>query len=98
MMFHAEVVHRDGVAVGYIRAASYGHTLGGAVGLAMIATPDGAPLDAAWIEGGTLGGRHRGHAVPGDRVAEAALRSGEQEDQGLGRGPCSRTPPGSATS
>jgi 4-methylaminobutanoate oxidase (formaldehyde-forming) len=36
LMFHAEVVRRDGVAVGYVRAASYGHTLGGAVGLAMI--------------------------------------------------------------
>ncbi len=36
LMFHAEVVLRDGVAVGYVRAASYGHTLGGAVGLAMI--------------------------------------------------------------
>ena len=36
LMFHAEVVRRDGVAVGYLRAASYGHTLGGAVGLAMI--------------------------------------------------------------
>jgi heterotetrameric sarcosine oxidase gamma subunit len=36
LMFHAEVVRRDGRAVGYVRAASYGHTLGGAVGLAMI--------------------------------------------------------------
>ena len=36
LMFHAEVVRRDGVSVGYVRAASYGHTLGGAVGLAMI--------------------------------------------------------------
>jgi 4-methylaminobutanoate oxidase (formaldehyde-forming) len=36
LMFHAEVVHRDGVPVGYVRAASYGHTLGGAVGLTMI--------------------------------------------------------------
>jgi 4-methylaminobutanoate oxidase (formaldehyde-forming) len=36
LMFHAEVVHRDGVPVGYVRAGSYGHTLGGAVGLAMI--------------------------------------------------------------
>jgi 4-methylaminobutanoate oxidase (formaldehyde-forming) len=36
LMFHAEVVRRDGLPVGYIRAASYGHTLGGAVGLAMI--------------------------------------------------------------
>ncbi len=36
LMFHAEVVYRDGRPLGYIRAASYGHTLGGAVGLAMI--------------------------------------------------------------
>src|SRR5262249_60000559 len=41
MMFHAEVVRRDGVPVGYVRAASYGHTLGGAVGLVMV-EPKGA--------------------------------------------------------
>jgi len=51
MLFHAEPVHRDGVPVGYVRAASYGHTLGGAVGLAMIDA--GGPLDAKWIEAGT---------------------------------------------
>jgi len=50
LMFHAEVVHRDGVPVGYIRAASYGHTLGGAVGLAMISADQ--PIDAAWIAAG----------------------------------------------
>jgi glycine cleavage system aminomethyltransferase T/glycine/D-amino acid oxidase-like deaminating enzyme len=36
LMFHAEVLRRDGLPVGYVRAASYGHTLGGAVGLAMV--------------------------------------------------------------
>ncbi len=36
MMFHAEIVYRNGRQVGYVRAASYGHTLGGAVGLAMV--------------------------------------------------------------
>ena len=51
MMWHAEIVHRDGKPVGYVRAASYGHTLGGAVGLAMIDA--GQPLDAAWIAAGT---------------------------------------------
>ncbi len=34
MMYHAEVVLRDGVIVGDVRAASFGHTLGGSVGLA----------------------------------------------------------------
>ncbi len=51
MMFHAEIVHRDGKPLGYIRAASYGHTLGGAVGLAMIEADQ--PIDGKWIEAGT---------------------------------------------
>ncbi|HEY8094226.1 MAG TPA: glycine cleavage T C-terminal barrel domain-containing protein, partial [Acidimicrobiales bacterium] len=50
-MFHAEVVHRDGAPVGYIRAASYGHTLGGAVGLAMIEA--GQPITGAYVDAGT---------------------------------------------
>jgi 4-methylaminobutanoate oxidase (formaldehyde-forming) len=50
MMFHAEIVRRNGVEVGYIRAASYGHTLGGAVGLAMIEADE--PIDTAWINAG----------------------------------------------
>ena len=50
MMFHAEVVHREGKPVGYVRAASYGFTLGGAVGLAMIEAD--APIDQAWLDAG----------------------------------------------
>jgi 4-methylaminobutanoate oxidase (formaldehyde-forming) len=53
MLFHAEPIWRDGVAVGYVRAASYGHTLGGAVGLAMIDTgASGTPLTQAWLDAG----------------------------------------------
>ncbi|WP_244923840.1 GcvT family protein [Enhygromyxa salina] len=51
LMFHAELVLRDGVEVGYIRAASYGHTLGGAVGLAMIEA-EGVALDQAYLDAG----------------------------------------------
>jgi glycine cleavage system aminomethyltransferase T/glycine/D-amino acid oxidase-like deaminating enzyme len=50
LMFHAEVVHRDGIEVGYVRAASYGHTLGGAVGLAMVEAP--GPVDQSWLDSG----------------------------------------------
>ncbi|HUP57144.1 MAG TPA: aminomethyltransferase family protein, partial [Bdellovibrionota bacterium] len=50
MMFHAEIVRRNGRAVGYVRAASYGHTLGSAVGLAMIEA--GEPINAAYLEQG----------------------------------------------
>jgi 4-methylaminobutanoate oxidase (formaldehyde-forming) len=52
LMFGGEVVLRDGRAVGHVRSASYGFTLGGAVGLAMIdseAPITHASLDeAAW--------------------------------------------------
>ena len=47
LLFHAEVVLRDGKPVGYVRAGSYGHTLGGAVGLAMIEA--GEPINAGVI-------------------------------------------------
>ena len=50
MLFHAEVVRRDNKMVGYVRAASYGHTLGGAVGLVMVESDQ--PIDAAWLESG----------------------------------------------
>jgi glycine cleavage system aminomethyltransferase T/glycine/D-amino acid oxidase-like deaminating enzyme len=50
LMFHAEVVRRNGIPVGYVRAASYGFSLGGAVGLAMVEA--GQPLDQAWIDAG----------------------------------------------
>ena len=51
MLFHAEVVRRNDQPVGYIRAASYGHTLGGAVGLAMVSAD--VPIDAAWLANAT---------------------------------------------
>jgi heterotetrameric sarcosine oxidase gamma subunit len=51
LMFHAEVVRRDGVPVGYVRAASYGFTLGGAVGLSMVDA--GVPVDQAYCDSGT---------------------------------------------
>ena len=50
LLHHAEVVHRNDKAVGYVRAASYGFTLGGAVGLAMIEA--GEPIDRTYLEEG----------------------------------------------
>jgi len=51
LLYHAEVVRRDGLAVGYVRAASYGHTLGGAVGLAMVEGGEQA-VDPAFLDAG----------------------------------------------
>jgi glycine cleavage system aminomethyltransferase T/glycine/D-amino acid oxidase-like deaminating enzyme len=50
LMFHAEVVHRNGRPAGYIRSASYGFTLGGAVGLAMIDADE--PIDQDYLDSG----------------------------------------------
>ena len=49
MLFHAEIVRRAGKAVGYVRAASYGFTVGGAVGLAMVDA--GEAVTQAWLDG-----------------------------------------------
>ena len=48
-MFHGEVIQRNGAPVGEVRAAAYGHTLGGSVGLAMV---HGEAVDEAFIESG----------------------------------------------
>ncbi len=52
LLWHAEVVHRNGKPVGYVRAGSYGHTLRGAVGLAMIEGGD-EPVTADYLATGT---------------------------------------------
>ncbi|MFW5468864.1 GcvT family protein [Knoellia sp. CPCC 206435] len=51
LLFGAEVVLRDGVPVGDVRSASYGWTLGAAVGIASVAA-DG-PVTPAWLDEGT---------------------------------------------
>ena len=51
MMFHGEVVNRNGAPMGYIRSASYGFTLGGAVGLAMIEADE--PVTSEHLNHGT---------------------------------------------
>ena len=50
LLYHAEPVLRDGVVVGYVRAASYGWTLGAAVGLAFVSSD--APVTKDWLDAG----------------------------------------------
>ncbi len=61
-LFGNEPVLCDGRWVGYVRAAAYGHTVGGAVGLVAVGHPEGVTPD--WLgqphfEVETPGGRHR---------------------------------------
>ena len=54
LMYHGEIVYRDGKIVGDVRSASYGHTLGGAVGLTMVEQEEGGgPIDAKWVKSGS---------------------------------------------
>lgn len=50
LLFHAEVVQRNGLPVGYVRAGSYGFSLGGAIGLFMIEA--GEPITRNYIKDG----------------------------------------------
>ncbi|HTJ43181.1 MAG TPA: FAD-dependent oxidoreductase [Kofleriaceae bacterium] len=71
LMFHAEVVRRNDRPCGYIRAASYGHTLGGAVGLAMIDSGStGDVIDPKYLEASTFDVEIAGRRYP----AIASLR------------------------
>ena len=56
--------------VGDVRAASYGHTLGGAVGLSMVRAADGERVSPAWISAGDWEVDVAGVRVP----ARASLR------------------------
>ncbi len=51
MMFHGEVLRRNGEAVGHVRAASYGHSLGGAVGLAAVTADE--VINKAYLDAGS---------------------------------------------
>ena len=81
LLFHAEPVLRDGVVVGYVRAASYGWTLGAAVGLAFVTADE--PVTKDWLDGGVVGGRHRRGAVRRDGVAAADVRPDQRTRAGL---------------
>ena len=63
LLYHAEVLLRDGEPVGYLRAGSYGWTLGAAVGLAMV-EGGGELVTSDWLAAGSwevdvAGQRHR---------------------------------------
>jgi glycine cleavage system aminomethyltransferase T/glycine/D-amino acid oxidase-like deaminating enzyme len=50
LLFHAEIVSRNGKKAGYVSSGSYGFTLGGAIGLFMIEADE--PIDEDYINAG----------------------------------------------
>ena len=51
LLYHNEPIWRGDAIVGFIRSAMYAHTLGAAVGLGYVQSPDGAPLAAVDPDG-----------------------------------------------
>ena len=72
LLFHAEPLLRDDEVVGYVRAASYGWTLGAAVALAYVEADE--PVTADWLAAGSVGGRRRRCPARRRGVAAADLR------------------------
>ena len=52
LLYHGEIIWRNGERISDIRAGSYGHTVGGGVGLTMLESMDGEPINKAYIENG----------------------------------------------
>jgi 4-methylaminobutanoate oxidase (formaldehyde-forming) len=50
LLYHGEVIFRNGKPAGYVRSGSYGHSLGGAVGLFMIEADES--VDDAYVKNG----------------------------------------------
>ena len=62
LLYHGEILIRDGEVAGYVRAGSYGHTLGGAVGLAIVDASE--PITADYLTGGNWEVEVAGVKVP----------------------------------
>lgn len=52
LLYHGEVLWRNGERISDIRSASYGHTVGGGVGLTMLTSPNGESINKAYLESG----------------------------------------------
>ena len=53
MLWGGELVRRDGEAVGQIRSAAWGETLGACVAIAMVGRRDGEPVTPDYLRGGS---------------------------------------------
>ena len=52
LLYHGEILWRNGEAISDIRAGSYGHTVGGGVGLTMLQSKNGEPINKAYVQNG----------------------------------------------
>ncbi len=69
LLFHGETIYRDGVCVGHLTSAMYGHTIGSAIGMGYVTGPD-TSTPRNWYEQGEYTIEVAGVQVP----ARASLR------------------------
>ena len=87
-MWGGELVLRDGVAVGQVRSAAWGATVGAAVGLAYVRRRDGDAVTRDYLRTGEYAVDVGGARVPGHGAPARALRPGQHPHQGVtGAGP-----------
>ena len=63
LLYHNEPIWRGDALVGHIRSGMYGHSLGAAVGLGYVRSPDGAVIDAIAADGYEIEIAGRRHAA-----------------------------------
>lgn len=69
LVHHDEPVLRDGTVVGQVTSGAWGHTVDGAIGMAMVerrADGGGEPVDRAWVEGADWSVELPGGPVPAE--------------------------------
>lgn len=76
MLWHDEPIYRNGTCVGYISSGSYGHALGGAVGLGYVRSKE--PITRDWVKEGTYEVDVAGTRIPA-RVSLASLYDPKRE-------------------
>ena len=69
MVYHDEPIYRDGERVGALTSASWGHTLGAAVGMGYVHADDGVTRE--WLEAGTFEIDVAGERMPAMAQLEA---------------------------
>ena len=53
LLYHNEPILRDGVLVGRVTSAAYGHTIGRSIGLGYVTREDG-PVTEDWLAAGRI--------------------------------------------
>lgn len=81
LVFGGEPILRDGEIVGRLTSASYGWSVGGAIGMGYVTRPEGVGLKE--LAGAEYSIKVEGRSVPAQAQPAGAIRPGQQSDAKL---------------